>query len=245
MSDRPSIIISDLHLGAVSATHEQVFVSFLKQVPDRTPDLIINGDLFDFWFEYASVILRGHFRVLRALADVVDAGVRVRLVGGNHDAWGGSFLTDEVGLELINGPTVTDIGGLRTYLAHGDGLGSGDTAHKVFRRISRHPWAIAAFRMVHPGLAIRFADRASATEHNYAHGDDLSDERADRLSEFAVRLLDDDPSLDLVALGHCHRPELIEVSPGRHYLNTGDWLHHFSYGVVGASGVSLETWVNP
>lgn len=242
MNDRPAIIVSDLHLGAVPRAHEAAFVSFLKQVPDRTRDLVINGDLFDFWFEYGSVVLRGHFRVLRALADLVDAGVRVRLVGGNHDAWGGSFLRDEVGLELIEGPVLTEVGGRRTYLAHGDGLGSGDVGHKIFRRVSRHPWSIAAFRMIHPSLAVRLTGRVSATDEKFRHGDGPSDIQATRLSEFATGLLRDDPALELVALGHCHRPELTEVAPGRFYLNTGDWLHHFSFGVVGPDEVRLESW---
>ncbi len=242
MTDRPSIIISDLHLGAVPRAHEEAFLSFLARVPEKTSDLVINGDLFDFWFEYGSVVLRGHFRVLRALADVVDAGVRVRLVGGNHDAWGGPFLRDEVGLELISGPVITEVGGRRTYLAHGDGLGKGDVAHKIFRRVSRHRWSIAAFRLVHPGLALGLAGGASVTERNFERGDEDADLRATRLSDFATSLLREDDTVALVALGHCHRPELVEVAPRRFYLNTGDWLRHFSYGVVSPEEVRLETW---
>ncbi len=242
MNDQPSIIVSDLHLGAVPRAHEEAFVAFLAWVPQHTSDLVINGDLFDFWFEYGSVVLRGHFRVLRALADVVDAGVRVRLVGGNHDAWGGPFLRDEVGIELINGPVVTRVGGRRTYLAHGDGLGRGDVGHKIFRRISRHRFSIAAFRLVHPGLALRLAGGASVTERNFECGDEDADLRAARLSEFAIKTIRDDETLALVALGHSHQPELVEVAPGRFYLNTGDWLRHFSYGVVSPDEVRLETW---
>jgi UDP-2,3-diacylglucosamine hydrolase len=242
MNDRPSIIVSDLHLGAVPRAHEEAFIEFLAQVPERTGDLVINGDLFDFWFEYGSVVLRGHFRVQRALADVVDAGVRVRLVGGNHDAWGGPYLRDEIGLELVAGPVITRVGGRLTYLAHGDGLGKGDVGHKIFRRISRHPLSIAAFRLVHPGLALRIAGGASATERNYERGDEDAYLRASRLSEFAAGILREDESLALVALGHCHQPELVEVAPGRFYLNTGDWLRHFSYGVVSPEEVRLETW---
>jgi len=242
MSDRASIIISDLHLGAVPRAHEEAFIAFLAEVPERTGDLVINGDLFDFWFEYGSVVLRGHFQVLRALADVVGAGVRVRLVGGNHDAWGGPFLRDEVGIELVAGPVITQVGGRRTFLAHGDGLGKGDVAHKIFRRVSRHRWSIAAFRLVHPGLALRLAGGASVTERNFERGDEDADLRASRLSEFATATLREDETLDLIALGHSHQPELVEVAPGRFYLNTGDWLRHFSYGVVSTEDVRLETW---
>jgi UDP-2,3-diacylglucosamine hydrolase len=95
--------VSDAHLGAAPTAHEEAFRDFLAFAGTATEDLVINGDLFDFWFEYRTVVLRRYFPVLRQLADLVDAGTRIRLVGGNHDSWGGSFLRDDIGLELIDG----------------------------------------------------------------------------------------------------------------------------------------------
>src|SRR5687768_494547 len=131
MNERPLLIVSDIHLGAVPAATERSFRSFLSFAGETAAGLLINGDLFDFWFEYRSVVLREHYRVLATLADVVESGLKVWFVGGNHDAWGGSFLRDEVGVELVTGPVEMQLAGRRTLVAHGDGVGKGDLKYRA------------------------------------------------------------------------------------------------------------------
>lgn len=244
MPDPRCLVASDAHLGAVPSSSEDRFLAFLRAVPRLGDDLVLAGDVFDFWFEYRSVVLREHFAALRALADVVDAGVRVRWVGGNHDAWAGSFLRDEVGVELLDAPLVTRVGGRRAFLAHGDGLAPGDWGYRLLKKVVRSRPARAAFRLLHPDLGTALARRASRTDHEAGREEPASrkEDRAEVLARHARRLLEEDPSLDLVVLGHAHRPELSEVEPGRHYLNPGNWVHSFTYGVVGPSGVELRRW---
>jgi UDP-2,3-diacylglucosamine hydrolase len=145
-----TIVVSDTHLGAAPEENERSFLKFLEEIPDRSRDLLINGDLFDFWFEYETVILSRHFPVLRRLVELVEAGVRIRLVGGNHDSWGGRFLRDDIGIELVLGPLTTLIGGMRAYVAHGDGIGGGDWGYRILRSVTRSRPARSAFRHVHP-----------------------------------------------------------------------------------------------
>jgi UDP-2,3-diacylglucosamine hydrolase len=87
---RPDYIASDQHLGAIPRSKELSFIRFLERVGSDARSLLLVGDLFDFWFEYGPVIPGKHFRVLAALAELVDSGVPVTLMGGNHDAWGGA-----------------------------------------------------------------------------------------------------------------------------------------------------------
>ncbi|TFG66746.1 MAG: UDP-2,3-diacylglucosamine diphosphatase [Gemmatimonadales bacterium] len=241
MSEFASIIVSDAHLGAAPKASETAFHEFLAFACGATQDLVINGDLFDFWFEYRTVVLSRHFRTLKALAKLVDAGVRVRLVGGNHDSWGGAFLTDEIGIELISGPIATDIGGRTTYLAHGDGLGDGDFGYRALKRVIRSRPASYAFRQVHPDWANSLARFVSRTEFRH-ESPDAGRSRAAHLESHARATLAADSSIQLVALGHCHIPSLIEVYPGRHYLNTGDWIDHCTWAAVGPDEVKLHRW---
>lgn len=242
MSEPVTLIVSDAHLGAVPEENEKAFRAFLERVPELSDDLLINGDLFDFWFEYRSVILRRHFSTLRLLAGLVDAGVRVRLVGGNHDAWGGAFLRDEVGIELLQGEVITEIRDRRALVAHGDGLGGGDRGYRLLKRVTRGRAGAGAFRLLHPDLGARAARWISGTTARHAAGPGAEETRAERLARHAARRLREDPSLGLVVFGHSHRPELREVEPGRYYLNTGDWIHHLSYGVVGIDRIELKGW---
>src|SRR5690606_25809290 len=122
MDDKPAYVVSDIHLGSVPAATERAFRRFLDHLRGRASELLINGDLFDFWFEYRSVIHARHYRVLAALTDLRESGVRLRFVGGNHDAWGGPFLAEEVGMELLGDSDVIELAGRTALVVHGDGL---------------------------------------------------------------------------------------------------------------------------
>jgi UDP-2,3-diacylglucosamine hydrolase len=240
MSEPTALVISDAHLGATPPDRAERLLSFLESVPDRADELLVNGDLFDFWFEWREVILREHFPVLRSLAGLVEAGVRVRMVGGNHDAWAGDFLTGEIGVEWMEGPSRIRLGGRRAYVAHGDGMAPGDWSYRILKAVVRSRPAEALFRLVHPDLARRLIRSVSRTGREVRHGP--LPHRADVLSDHAVEILRREHDLDLVIFGHAHRPELRPVSGDRHYLNPGDWINHFTYGRVTPDEVRLREW---
>jgi len=240
MTDRPLLIVSDIHLGAVPLATEWQFRRFLSHAGDTASELLINGDLFDFWFEYRTVIPRRHFRVLAALADLVERGVRVSFVGGNHDAWGGSFLRDEVGVAVLDGPLEMELAGRRALVAHGDGVGRGDLKYRALKACIRNPFVVGAFRQVHPDWTARLADRVSTTEHKAEFSDAAAAGRARHIREWALGVLEARPELQLVVAGHSHVPVVEEAGPGRFYLNSGDWLHHQTYLVLARDGSRPE-----
>jgi UDP-2,3-diacylglucosamine hydrolase len=238
---KPDFIVSDIHLGAVPDSTERRFVSFLEQVGAEAGTLLIAGDLFDFWFEYGEVIPGRHFRTLAALASLVDAGMPVTMAGGNHDAWGGRFLTEHVGIAYHIDPFHIDLGGRRALVAHGDGLGRGDFKYRALKAVIRSRAAIGAFRVLHPELGLRLARSVSST-HEKSDEDLTAEGRAGFLASWAADQLNADPSLALVVCGHSHLPVLHEHSPGRYYLNAGDWISHYTYIVVDAAGAELRAW---
>ena len=241
MSSQPVYVASDIHLGAVPASTERRFVDFLDHVAAHASRLIVNGDLFDFWFEYGEVVPGRHFRTLAGLARVVEAGVPVALVGGNHDAWGGRFLREEVGIELIDGVWRTELAGAPALVAHGDGLGVGDLKYRMLKATIRSRIAIGAFRVIHPELGMRLARAVSSTETK-GHSEDAAQGRARFLREWARERLREDPALRYVVCGPAHVPERIELEPDRFYLNAGDWIRHGTYLTIDGAGARLHTW---
>lgn len=232
---KPDYITSDVHLGAVPEERERSFLRFLSHTGAEAGRLLIPGDLFDFWFEYGEVIPGRHFRVLASLRELVDAGVPVILLGGNHDAWGGRFLEEHVGVSFHAGHLRTAIAGKPALLAHGDGLGRGDLKYRALKKVLRSRVTIAAFRALHPELGLKIARRVSTTEAK-ADDDPGKQGRAAFIEEWARTQLAEDPSLGWVVCGHAHLPVLEEVEPGRYYVNAGDWLTHRSYVVVSGGG---------
>jgi UDP-2,3-diacylglucosamine hydrolase len=235
-------ITSDVHLGAVPPATERAFLAFLEHVGAEGSRLIIPGDLFDFWFEYGDIIHGRHFRTLSALAELVDAGIEVILTGGNHDAWGGRFLEEHVGVAFHAGMARTEIAGRAALLAHGDGVGRGDLRYRALKAVIRSRPVVWGFRALHPELGLRIARGVSKTEAR-------SDEdpgvvgRAGFIEAWASDVLRSDPSLGWVVCGHVHLPAVTEVEPGRYYLNAGDWLSHWSYVTVnGAGEPRMHSW---
>jgi len=229
MSSGPVLIASDAHLGAVPPENARAFVRWLEQTAADASLVILNGDVFDFWFEYRSAIPRGHTRVLGALTALVDAGVPVWFMGGNHDWWGGSFLRNEIGLRVLHDPVVEDLAGYRTFLAHGDGLGKGDLGYRALRWMLRSRLTVGAFRLLHPDVGAWIARAVSQTEHRGGGPSAAERARADVLEAWALEHLDAHPDVDLVVLGHTHVPVLRPVAEGRWYANAGDWVNHRSW----------------
>jgi UDP-2,3-diacylglucosamine hydrolase len=235
-------IASDIHLGAVPRETERAFLRFLEHAGAEAARLLLPGDLFDFWFEWGQLVEGRHFRVLAALAEIVDAGVPVTMVGGNHDAWGGRFLTQEVGLTFATGELRLRLGGREALVAHGDGVGAGDLKYRVLKSVIRSRAAVAGFRLLHPELGLRLARRVSSTEAK-AMDDPAHRGRARYIERWALEVLAARPELDLVVCGHAHLPAVVEPDPGRYYLNAGDWVTHRSYAVVpDGSPPELREW---
>ncbi len=231
-------ILSDVHLGAVPQETERALLRFLAHVGANAGQLLLPGDLFDFWFEWGKLIPGKHFRVLAALADVVDAGVAVTMVGGNHDAWGGRFLVEEVGITYSTEMLRMRLGEREALVAHGDGVGVGDLRYLMLKAVIRSRAATLAFRVLHPELGLKLAQRVSTTEAK-ADEDPAMKGRARYIEAWATGVLESDPGLALVVCGHSHLPVVREVAPGRYYLNSGDWVRNRSYGVV-AEGAAPE-----
>src|SRR5690606_4350395 len=92
---------SDFHLGAyprsTTKEREERIVAWLDRIKADASELYLMGDIFDFWFEYATVVPRGYIRFLGKLAELVDRGVQLTLFKGNHDMWMFGYLRDELG----------------------------------------------------------------------------------------------------------------------------------------------------
>jgi UDP-2,3-diacylglucosamine hydrolase len=251
---RPFYVVSDVHLGVVPAATERAFRAFLAHVAGDASGLLINGDLFDVWLATRHFVVSHHVRVLAAVADVVDAGVPVYFVGGNHDAqeFGGAMLRDVLGVTLLEEPARMTLGGRRALVMHGDGVWPAPRGYPAYRK--RHPvlrsraFRFAAERLAHVD---RIYDRVAAWSGTrkfvarHARGESTGPKpSAAPIEAWARAALAAEPDLDLVLAGHSHLPAFVEVAPGQFYVNTGDWIEHMTYAVLppGSGAPELRTW---
>jgi UDP-2,3-diacylglucosamine hydrolase len=241
MPSRAVVFLSDAHLGAESrereATREALLLGFLDSLSSRASELYILGDLFDFWFEYRTVIPRRPFHVLSALSQLRRAGIPITYIGGNHDFWVGPFLRDEIGLRLHDGSLALNIQGRRLWIHHGDGLIGGDLGYKVLKKILRNPLCIALYRMIHPDLGIPFAGWVSGTSRHSRDQRPLDGPRLVR--EIARPLFDE--GFDAVMVGHFHHI-FHHREEGRDFVVLGDWIQRFTYAVLEDGVLRVERW---
>lgn len=232
----PCYIISDAHLGVADRDAERLLLAFLRDIRGDARSLVINGDLFDFWFEWRHVIPRAGFRVLAALADLAEAGVQIVWIGGNHDCWGGEVLQQDVGVQYLLGTWRGEIAGWRTRIDHGDGLrDEEDRRYRALRLVLRNPLAIGAFRWIHPDLGARIALGSSHASRTYRAKDGGSG-----LLKVALRDLEQEPALDLLVFGHSHVPVVERAPGGALYANAGTWLGDSTYLRVTPDAVELR-----
>lgn len=234
----PCYVISDAHLGAGPAQVERQVTAFLRHLAGRAGSLLINGDLFDFWFEWRTVHPRGHIRVLAALAELCDAGVPVLMIAGNHDCWAGDVLSREVGLRYHLGPWRGVVGGWLAHVEHGDGLrGAEDRGYRALRKVLRHPMAVRGFRWLHPDVGSSLAHGSSRTSRAHRARDGGAALRLAALSRLAR-----EPQIELVLLGHSHIAALEQAPSGGVYGNAGSWLDSPTYIRVQPARVELRAW---
>lgn len=236
----PAYVMSDAHLGFATRDTERTLVQFVRHLQGRAGSLVVNGDLFEFWFEWRHVMPRRAFRVLAALADLRESGVPIMMIAGNHDCWGGDILREDVGIDFRVGPWTGDLAGWRTRIEHGDGLrGKEDRGYRLLRRVLRNPVAIRAFRLLHPDWGTALATRTSHTSRTYQARDGGAG-----LRRAAAERLEREHDLGLVIYGHSHVAELTRIGSGV-YANAGSWLDQPTFLRVTPQRIALMKWDAP
>src|SRR5262245_50150267 len=214
--------IADAHLGqgseASNRERERDLLAFFRRVLAERAQLFVNGDLFDFWFEYGHAIPKRFASVLFALGELRRAGLPVTYVGGNHDFWIGGYLGRELGVTFTDRPLPLEIQGRKILLAHGDGLGPGDSGYKLLKRVLRNGLARAAFRWIHPDIGIPIATATSHTSRHHAPRASRTDEELAALGAPWFQA-----GYDAVVLAHFHRAIHRKEAAGE-FLVLGDWL---------------------
>jgi UDP-2,3-diacylglucosamine hydrolase len=240
MLRQAAVIVSDAHIGLASDNVVAAFHRFLRSLPDLADHLVINGDLFEFWFEYRDVIPKAAFRTLEALAQLRRAGVRLTLTGGNHDRWGGDFWRRELEAEFHAEEVELDLAGHRALVTHGDGVGNEPWSAKALHAVVRHPITVGLFRWMHPDVGFALVRRMSPLLAGKARDEEIVRRYVEAQAAHARQLLHDRTDLALVVMGHTHRAALEQVNPGRWYLNPGAFAEGMCYAVIERQGPRLE-----
>ena len=235
---------SDFHLGSPtlkdSQKREKLIVSWLNEIEKDAKAVYLVGDVFDFWFEYKKVIPKGFVRFLGKLAELTDNGIAVHLFVGNHDLWIQDYLATEVGIKVHHDNTTIREGGKEIFIGHGDGLGKGDYFYKFLRKIFTSKISQWAFARMHPNFAFSLAHAWSKSGRKSKGANFISKEK-EILYDYCKEQQYINP-VDYYVFGHRHFPLELKVDKKATYINTGDWLQHYTYAVLDNGKLELKTY---
>ena len=235
---------SDNHLGAptpeASKEREAKFVRWLDTIKADAGAIFLLGDLFDFWFEYGSVVPKGFVRVLGKLAELRDGGIPIYFFVGNHDLWMDDYFETELGIPVYRSPLPFQCAGKRFLVGHGDGLGPSDKGYKRMKKVFTNPFCKWLFRWLHPDIGVRLAQYLSVKNKLISGDEDVHflGEDKEWLVQYCKRKLQT-THYDYFLFGHRHLPMTIKVGENSTYINTGDWIQYFTFAVFDGKELKL------
>ncbi len=244
---------SDFHLGVPdhdrSLQREKRLVRWLDQVKEDASEIYLMGDVFDFWFEYSTVIPKGYVRLLGKLAEITDSGIPVHVFRGNHDVWAFDYLRKEVGIQLHREPEIHNFSGKIFFLAHGDGLGPGDTGYKFLKKVFELKVNQFLFKWLHPDIGTRMGLYFSHKSRiaNIAR-EQKNDFRfvieEEMLHSYCASVLAKNSEIDYFIFGHRHLPIVHPMNERSSMVILGDWVTNFSYAVFDGKKLDLLYFEN-
>lgn len=239
--------LSDFHLGAPneveSRKREDRLVRFLQAARKDAGVIFIVGDIFDFWFEYKTVVPKGFVRLLGTLAQMSDEGIQLHIFTGNHDLWMNDYLTKELNAKVYFEPQEFSINNKQFLIGHGDGLGPGDKGYKRLKKIFTNPICQWLFRWLHPDTGIQLANYFSQKSRAKTGNADEIFLGEDK--EWLILYTKEKAKtmeVDYFVFGHRHYAIDFKINERSSYINLGDWIRLNTYAVFDGDTMQLLTW---
>ena len=221
---------SDFHLGMpegkTSRDREKKICNWLDEVSKDATQIFLLGDIFDFWFEYKTVVPKGSVRFLGKLAELTDKGIDIQVCVGNHDLWMRNYLVEECGIQIFREPKIIQSGDKKIYIHHGDGLGPGDKKYKFLKKMFLSPINQWLFSRIHPNLGVRFARYWSKSSRKSTPSWE-KEYRGDEVEYLTLHCNEvlQSQHIDYFVFGHRHLELDITLANGvSKYINLGQWF---------------------
>lgn len=239
---------SDFHLGLSSVSRdleierEKKIIRWLDSIKKDAEAIFLVGDIFDFWYEYNHAIPKGYVRFLGKIASLKDAGIPIYFFTGNHDLWMFHYFQQEIGIEVFKNPVELLVGENKFLIGHGDGLGPGDIFYKILKTIFSNSVTQWLFKWLHPDIGIGLAKTWSNSSRIKKKG---LDEKFLGEKEFLIQYCkrkEVEKHRDFYIFGHRHMPLMVDISDNCTYINLGEWVNDFTYGIYNGRTFELAAF---
>ena len=238
-------VLSDIHFKYIRSNPDDeanagIVLSFLREAVGRYDLMVLNGDIFDLWYDWKYTIIKQYFPLLHRLAEIGEQGCKLVLISGNHDFWFNSFLGDYLQMEVHNDLYRLEADGKKMLFSHGDLYTVNDARYKIMRKLIRLKGVRQLFSLLHPDFSLLLGHKLSRSSRLRKVSSKLKRKKASGMQNYASRQLSR-KNFDIVVMGHIHNPILKELAGGV-YANCGDWMRHHSYLEIIDGKPELKTY---
>jgi len=216
-------------------------VRWMDSVKDKAEAIYLVGDVFDFWFDYGSVIPKGYTYLLAKLRELRDMNIPIFFFTGNHDMWMFSYFEDEFDIPIFRDKKELSLNGKSFLVAHGDGLGPGDKNYKRIKKIFSNKICQFLFKWLHPNIGIWIARRWSLADPKQYHGEleHFLGKEKEWLTLYDAEKKLEEKHYDYFIFGHRHIPLKLKLNDKSTFICLGDWINHFTYASYDGKEVEL------
>ncbi|HMR15587.1 MAG TPA: UDP-2,3-diacylglucosamine diphosphatase, partial [Mariniflexile sp.] len=190
-----------------------------------------------------TVVPKGFTRTLGKLAEISDSGIPIYFFVGNHDLWMNGYFNDELNITVYHQPKTFTFNNKTFFIGHGDGLGPGDKGYKRMKKVLTNPVFKWLFKWLHPDIGMPIAQYLSVKNKLISGDEDATflGEDNEWLIQYSKEVLKKQ-HYDYFVFGHRHLPLEIQLSTNSKYINLGDWINYYTYGVFDGELLELKTY---
>ena len=142
------------------------------------------------------------------------------------------YFEKELNIPVYHEPKEFTFGDKTFLIGHGDGLGPGDFGYKRMKKVFTNPLCKWLFRWLHPDIGVGLAQYLSVKNKLISGDEDLVylGEENEWLIQYSKEMLKT-KHFNYFVFGHRHLPMTLEIGENSEYVNLGDWISYFTYGV--------------
>ena len=234
-----TIFLADAHLSDPNTENYRKLLAFLEQQRGRLDQLVLLGDVLEFWLGYRHCVFSAYVPLLEELDRLVRSGTKLIYVEGNHDFHLGPYFADTLKARIIPDSETLEIDGLRVFVAHGDLANPDDVSYRRLRGFLRSGLLKTLAKIITPDQAWRIARWGSGRSQQSHNGKSRRWPARDILLPYARTHLQ--AGNDAVIVGHFHDPFHERLETGQ-VISLGDWITQYSYALLEDGELSLHTY---
>lgn len=221
-------VISDLHL-ATHACKSKKILKYLKSIHPKI--LVLNGDIIDSWRFSRNFFPKAHLKVIRQLIKMMEKGVQVYYITGNHDEFLRKFEKIQIGNLRIVNQLILDLDDQKTWIFHGDIFDLVIHQTKWLAKIGAASYGLLSWSNNTLQPVLRLFGKNEIIFYRSIKKRLLREKPEPSVFEKKIGEVAETQGYQSVICGHTHIPKEKELTINGKtikYLNCGDWVENFT-----------------